>query len=272
MKTILKTSPGLTRSEKRTRAKLRPLRVPTVGAGPWTAPLRHIPVTFLGSTSDQESCASTVQRSFNRSTSSAPAVAIANDHGFWQLTFNGQQAVVPQNQALFYLSFLLSHPFLDFVSADKLESAVYDRFQDHPDFIRMLPSVWLKGERSQVLKLLHNRERALHRLIDASNSPEVVKNEALDELLQVNGQEQQVENDGLRPSASSDFDPISKAILEFYNELALALDACGNPHPVLRPFARHLLLYVLIPSIKASRGRLLPMFAYTGGQLFSSSI
>jgi hypothetical protein len=54
--------------------------------------------------------------------------------------------------------------------------------------------------------------------------------------------------------AARRIDSVRRAIDRFQRRLASALDAAGRPHPVLRAFGEHLLLYLLLPSGRRSRG------------------
>jgi hypothetical protein len=245
-------------SQKRAQQKVRPLRVPSAGVGPWTAPLQRIPVAFASSTSVQGRSASTVQP-FNASTSSAPGVTLANVHGFWELTFANQHAVLPQSLALFHIAFLLANPSTEPLNPNQLEAAVCQEYEDHPDFLKLLPSVWLKRERAEILKLLSRREDCLYQIMESMDELDPVRQEALAQLLDIQDQQESI----LALNAqNSTLGSILQSIIGLYNRLALALDARGNPHPVIRPFARHLLLYLIMPTIKASRGLDVPRFTY----------
>src|SRR4051812_14943233 len=67
------------------------------------------------------------------------SVSLANTHGFWELTFCGESAVLKQDQALFYLLFLLSRPGVP-ISAPALTLEVFRAFYQHPDFDLDFPS------------------------------------------------------------------------------------------------------------------------------------
>jgi hypothetical protein len=234
-------------SQKRAQQKIRPLRVPTAGVGPWSAPLQRIPVTFP-----------------ERSSCSLPSIEIRkskikNEFGFWELTFANQHAVLPQSLALFYIAFLLANPSTEPVNPNQLEAAVCQDYEDHPDFLKLLPSVWLKRERAEILKLLSRQEKRLYRIMDSIDELDPVRQEALTQLLDVQDQQESIL---ALDAQNSTLESILQSIIGLYNRLALAVDARGNPHPVIRPFARHLLLYLIMPTIKASRGLDVPRFTY----------
>ncbi len=70
----------------------------------------------------------------------APAnFSLANHDGFWELTFDGQRAVLPQDQGLFYFAWLLEHPGEPAISAHELAMRVHKKFDLHSDFAQEMP-------------------------------------------------------------------------------------------------------------------------------------
>lgn len=195
----------------------------------------------------------------------SPEVALENTEGFWELRMNGQAAVAPQHFALFYVAWLLGHPGEGPISGAELESGVCARFAEHEDFPQPPPTIWLKTERAQALRALRRREQALNRIVDAADQPEPVRNEALAELVKVQALEDEQLNDFL-DSARGAGVSIRKLLVNLHNSLALAVDPRGQPQPVLRAFARHLLLGIIIPSVRATRALSSEHFTYQPAQ------
>lgn len=216
--------------------------------GGQTQKRQTIPVSFHG-------CGFTVPVSHHRAVPASdpePAVSLKNELGFWELVFGNATAILPQHQALFYVAFLLARPGAEPISAAELDSAVHQLFSEHEDFAQTPPTFWLKGDRAHVLKLLRRREQALCNLLDSADALDPVKNEALQELAEVQ-QQQEKQFDELIQSSCDVGVSIGKAMLKLCNALMTAVDVRGHPHPTIRGFARHLLLRLIMPSERASR-------------------
>src|SRR4051812_28718071 len=65
---------------------------------------------------------------------------IFNTDGFWELTFSGQHALVPQHQGLFYVAYLLANPHAEPITAMDLTAEVFERFGEHEDFRPPIPN------------------------------------------------------------------------------------------------------------------------------------
>src|SRR5262245_716478 len=76
-------------------------------------------------------------------------LSLSNTDGFWELAFDNHHAVLVQDQALFYVAFLLAHPGESFLPLDLAEK-VYELYGAHPDFRQNLPGL--------DARLLHARE------------------------------------------------------------------------------------------------------------------
>jgi hypothetical protein len=179
-------------------------------------------------------------------------VSLQNTDGFWELTLGNETAAVPQHFGLFYVAWLLAHPGEAPMSGVEIESGVCAQFAEHEDFPQPPPTIWLKTERAQALRALRPREQALNRIVDSPDQLDPVRNEALAELVKVQGLEAEQLNEFL-DSARGAGVSIRKLLVNLHNSLAVAVDPRGNPHPVLRGFARHLLLRIIIPSARATR-------------------
>ena len=76
----------------------------------------------------------------------ATLFSLQNRFGFWELTFDGQFAVVPQAQGLFYLAWLLAHPSAAPIHGHELAIKVHDLFGEHEDFGQAMP--WIGEHRN----------------------------------------------------------------------------------------------------------------------------
>jgi hypothetical protein len=190
-----------------------------------------------------------------------PSYSLRNDFGFWQLTFNGQQAVLQQDQALFYVKFLLANPPSRPLDGYDFATQVFDLYSDHPDFRQGM--TWISGDRSgsKVVKVLSSKQKALEAILDADDTPEPVKAEVLREL-EVIYDLQKTYFTEIASTAESTGDIIMDGLKRLHASLANETDARGNPCPVRRHFATHLLLYILMPSIRASAQVGLCRFTY----------
>src|SRR5262249_54187719 len=65
--------------------------------------------------------------------------SIHNADGFWELSFGGQRAVLPQHQGLFYVAFLLVNPHDVPIPAADLAVEVFERYGEHEDFRPPIP-------------------------------------------------------------------------------------------------------------------------------------
>src|SRR2546423_3998759 len=71
-------------------------------------PIRHVePLLVSRNTQHGTRFAPRAQSDF--SISAFQRFSLCNDNGFWELTFDGQSAVLKQHPALFYVAWLLTH-------------------------------------------------------------------------------------------------------------------------------------------------------------------
>jgi hypothetical protein len=138
---------------------------------------------------------------------------------------------------------------------------VYDLYAPHSDFSQALPWLPARQDESQVAKLLLLKQERLEAILDSPDELEPVQNEALCELVVVY-QLQQTCAELIAESARNIADLLAHSLCQLHSRLASAVDGKGEPHPVLRPFARHLLLYLIIPSIRGSGPDRVPRFIY----------
>jgi len=186
---------------------------------------------------------------------------LANTDGFWQLTFDGRSAVLKQHPALFYVAWLLAKAPAAPVTALDLAGYVFRRFRSHQDLLRC--ARWLCRQQcdGDVAEVFRKKQRALEKILDGPGETEVEKIEAQRELIFL---EHLLETYFIEliPPGEKTAERIASELLDLYASLAAALDAQGNPHPVIRAFALHLLVCVVMPSIRASRGAVGARYVY----------
>ncbi len=176
---------------------------------------------------------------------------LRNVAGFWELNFCGEPAVLKQDQGLFYISWLLAVARTKPITALDFAGRVYDFCGEHPDFRQVMPWICQLRDERQNATMLVSKIKALEAILDSEDELDPVKEEALREVsvlynLQTTCQAE-VADAAERTAAI-----LWKGLRYLHASLATAFDGQGQPHPVLRPFARHLLLYLLIPSLRAS--------------------
>jgi len=180
----------------------------------------------------------------------ATRCSLHNQDGFWELAFDGRSAVLKQHPALFYVAWLLAKAQAEPVSALDLAGHV---FRSHQDLLRC--ARWLCRQQcdGDVAEVFRKKQRALEKILDGPGETEVEKREAERELIFLEHLMATYFVE-LIPPGEKTAERIASELLDLYAVLAAALDAQGNPHPVIRAFALHLLVCVVMPSIRASRG------------------
>ncbi len=191
----------------------------------------------------------------------ATRFCLQNTFGFWELTFDGQSAVLAQHQALFYVAWLLIRRRAEPVHAYELASKVYDLFGQHPDFRDATPWLCRCRDEVQAAKSLLLKQKALEAILDSEDELDPVKTEALHELIALQEVQQACLAD-IADTAEATAMIVSNGLLNLHTRLATALDGRGNPHPLARAFAHHLLTCILMPSHRASAHDRITRFIY----------
>jgi len=177
--------------------------------------------------------------------------ALRRGMGFWQLTFDGRQAIFKHELGALYVACLLLDPPRKPIHAVALALKVRDTSGQAagPDEVVQQRSLGLDD--AAAVRALWRRQRELERVLEDDGAIEPVKAEALRELEEV--------TEFLRKSpwrsrggAERCVRAVTTAIKRFHAHLAAAADIAGQPHPVLRAFARHVYDHLLVPS---GRGR-----------------
>ena len=173
--------------------------------------------------------------------------ALRRGMGFWQLTFDGRQAIFKHELGALYVACLLLDPPREPIHAVALALKARDTSGQAagPDEVVQQRSLGLDD--AAAVRALWRRQRELERVLEDDNAIEPVKAEALRELEEV--------TEFLRKSpwrsrggAERCVRAVTAAIKRLQAHLASAMDAEGQPHPVLQALARHLREYLLTPS------------------------
>jgi hypothetical protein len=102
-------------------------------------------------------------------------------------------------------------------------------------------------EDAQTMRAVLRTQNQLEALLEDEDQTEPTKREAERELIALYDYETK-HSHRTRDSAQRAADAVGKAIKRFYEHLAVAVEADGRPHPVLRAFAEHIRQHVLVPS------------------------
>src|SRR4051812_33496224 len=185
---------------------------------------------------------------------SAPrAASLTNTHGFWELTLFGQRAAVRHHPALFFVAWLLDHAPAKPVSALELAARVFVRFQAHDDLLASLPWLCRQQGDADVKKVLDRKQKQLEKLLDAPGTEAAVKAEAQHEIIFIEHLRVTYFVELLPPGVETGA-RIWNLLFDLQTRLATATDAQGRPHELNRALGRHLLLRLVMPSVKASKG------------------
>lgn len=191
--------------------------------------------------------------------------------GFWQLTFEGQEAVVRHEQGLVYVAYLLTHPEESPIHGALLSAKADSRRSPTVVTGSHLVPVGGAGGVAAEAKVqernlgLDERERALgwlercrelRAIVENEAEAEVVRAEALAELEAIRDA-WPTRGRRLEDAAQRAVRSVRRAMVRLHAHLAGARDAAGRPHPLLTRFARHLDSCVLIPSGRYSSRRAL---------------
>jgi len=179
--------------------------------------------------------------------SSLGGYALRRGLGFWELTFEGRQAIFKHEQGALYVACLLLDPPPEPMHAVALALKARSMGGQAPGPAEATQQRNLGLDDAAAVRALWRRQRALERVIEDDREIEPVRAEALRELEEV--------TEYLRKSpwrsrhgAERCVRAVSMAIKRLHAGLARAVDGEGGPHPVLQAFARHLHEHLLVPS------------------------
>src|ERR1035437_4667514 len=173
--------------------------------------------------------------------------ALQRGLGFWELTFEGRQAIFKHELGALYVGCLLLDPPSEPVHAVALALKAKEMGGQAPGPAEVIQQRSMGLDDAAAVRALWRRQRALEAVLEDDQESEPVKAEALRELEEI--------TEFLRKSpwrsrggAERCVRAVAMAIRRFYSHLAGAVDAQGEPHPVLRGFAGHLREHLLTPS------------------------
>jgi hypothetical protein len=210
--------------------------------------------------------------------------ALRRGLGVWELTFEGNQAVLKHERGVLYVAWLLINRPPEPIHALDLNLRVREMERTFSGISGVVDPASGKAvlleknariqERSaglsdaETLRILREKESELEAILEDEDESEPVKAEAMRELEAIAKYRQQQDRRGT-DSAQKAARAVRMAITRFQKRLAVAVDTGGNPHPVLGPFAAHLRQHLLIPSARYSglhrgraRGSLAGCFTY----------
>jgi hypothetical protein len=203
----------------------------------------------------------------------SPAFALRKDLGFWQLTFNGQHAIIKHEQGLHYVAYLFLNPPREPIHALELAIRILachrqqDGLSEIVDPVTGLPTQLdidsqfqqrnLGLDQALVMRAVLRQQIQLEAILEDKDTIEPVRAEVHRELTTLYAY-QESNSAQVRDSASRCVRAVTMALKRLYNHLAAACLASGQPHEVLRAFANHIFQHLIIPSGRysgTSRGR-----------------
>jgi len=195
--------------------------------------------------------------------------ALRKGLGFWNLTFDYEDAGLKHEKGIFYTTWLLYHPYEQPLHALDLITKIPEMYRKQLGLTQLVDPLTGKSaplassariqERSlslddaEAMRAVLRREKELEAILDDENEFEPVKAEALREFEEL-AEFQRKHSLRTKDSAQNAADTVRTAIKRFQLHLSGALDIHGNPHPVLRPFAVHLAKYIQAPSARLLSG------------------
>jgi hypothetical protein len=196
--------------------------------------------------------------------------SLRRDLGFWQLTFEGQFAVIKHERGLLFVAYLLLNPPEHPIHAIDLVTKIPGLYRQQLGLteiidpttglpIQLEPDARLQESNlaqddAELARALLKEEKKLYALLDDPEEIEPVKAEALRRLEELAAFQKQHSRRSV-DTAQRLVRTIRQAISRLYLHLAAATDRQGSPHPVLRPFAEHINNYLIKPSARfASSG------------------
>jgi hypothetical protein len=173
--------------------------------------------------------------------------ALRRGLGFWELTFEGRPAIFKHEQGALYVACLLLDPPSEPIHAVALALKAREMSGKPAGPGEVVQQRSLGLDDAAAVRALWRRQRVLEAVLEDQQESDPVKAEALRELEEV--------TEFLRKSpwrsrggAERCVRAVAMAIRRFYSHLAGAVDARGEPHPVLRGFAGHLREHLLTSS------------------------
>ena len=189
----------------------------------------------------------TIIETTDRNLRDEPPYALARGLGFWEVTFEGRHATFKNEEGAPYVAGLLLHPPRKPIHAVAVALEARTLSGRTPGATEFFRQRYLGLEEAEAVRNLRRRERELEVVLDDEEEIAPVKTEALCELAAIADfmrQNPWHSRDCVQKCARS----VAVAIGRLHTHLAQALEAEGQPHPVLQAFARHLHEHLLIHS------------------------
>ena len=171
--------------------------------------------------------------------------ALRRGLGFWELTFERRRAIFKHELGALYIACLLLDPPREPIHAVALALRARELWQ--PEAADLLQQRSLGLDDAAAIRALWRKQRELQRVLEDNQQIEPVKAEAARELEEITEFLRQSPWRS-RGNAERCVEAVGRAIKRLHARLAQAVDASGQPHPVLCDFARHLHECLLIPS------------------------
>ena len=172
---------------------------------------------------------------------------LIKDYKCWRLIYQGKEAVLADERAVVLVDYLLKNPPDEPIHGTELEV----RVQGAPVVNGEIGGVIQEATGAKLNagdnKILKDKLRELKAASKDENIPESERAEAAEELAKTLQAAAKVRKNGGQPARVAE--RVRKALRRFIDELKVANDSKGNPHPVLRSFADHLEEYVWMPSV-----------------------
>jgi len=150
------------------------------------------------------------------------------------------------------VAFLLAHPGQSFLPLELAEK-VYELYGAHEDFRQNLPGIEARLLQARNAEVLLLKERTLEAILDSEDAIEPVKAEALRELASIYALQEAAQTEEAQSMESAGH-VILSGLYRLYLSLADGPRTLHpDPHNPVRPFAKHLLRHLLIPTIRGSR-------------------
>jgi len=167
--------------------------------------------------------------------------------GFWELTFEGRQAVFKHELGALYVAYLLREQPREPLHGVALALKAREMSGQAAEPDEVLEERTMGLQEAAAVRALWRRQRELERVLEDRLEIEPVKAEALRELEEIT--EHLRKSPWLsRHGAERCARAVAVAIKRLQAHLAAAVDAEGRPDEVLRAFALHLHEYLLVPS------------------------
>ena len=189
---------------------------------------------------------STVQRINDRS----GEFRLRRGHGFWQLTFTGQDAVLKHEQGLAYIAWLLLNPPEEPIHAVALALNARKMCGEPVDPAELIQQRSLGLDDAESLGFLRQHEEKLHAIVDDEHQIGPVKEEAIRELREI--YEFMNKNPWrTRDNAQRCVRAVTMAIKRLHKNLAQATTLHRCPDLAVRAFADHIYHHIMVPSGRA---------------------